>query len=540
MNTYKSKKKNRNKKCAAVKEFDASVLKKSLGETDFVVFDLETTGGNPEKNRITEIFAIYFTGGKLGATFHSLVDPEIPIPPIVRRITGLNNRMLKGSPKIEQVMPLFLEFIGNRVLVSHNILSDLKFVEYYSNKVCNHSIENIFLCTHLLAIKLISESLNKSLSGLASFLNLTTQSCHRATEDAYCTLELFKELCSRLEQSNIYSLEEAIRFQGDLSSFIRMGWKVDPSLVDEVPSATGVLSFYNELDEKIFVISSFDMKRTINDLKKFEIISKSLARIILQSNRISFTRFSHIFSAMMFENEEVRTHSIKYHPSKWHGRFVSAFIFKETDESIEIFIGQMEKNVVHSFGLINDRKYAHYVVKRIADLLDLTCARGRLLVPKTKANLLLSLFKKKLKRYFLIFMLNNFSFRTIFNSKNREVFLASLAQIHALMRFGSLKVSDLFIDTTGFICLKKKSSAVIYPVLNLTCLAPLYIKEDISIWFTSQEGLQLISKLKREKKFSLNLTSLEQVQNANLILWYIHYQAKKGLETEKFISILTL
>src|SRR5438552_3649727 len=69
-------------------------LKASLDQAEYIVFDLETTGGNPEKNGITEIYAIRFKDGIAHDTFGTLVNPQIPIPPIVRRMTGINNKMV--------------------------------------------------------------------------------------------------------------------------------------------------------------------------------------------------------------------------------------------------------------------------------------------------------------------------------------------------------------------------------------------------------------------------------------------------------------
>ena len=91
------------------KKVNLALLEKPLDKINCVVFDIETTGGNPERNGITEIFAIHFVKGKVGATFHSLVDPGIRIPPIVRRMTGITNRMVKKEPVIEEVMPKFLD-----------------------------------------------------------------------------------------------------------------------------------------------------------------------------------------------------------------------------------------------------------------------------------------------------------------------------------------------------------------------------------------------------------------------------------------------
>ena len=98
-------------------------IKLDLEDGRFIVFDIETTGGNPERNGITEICALRYEGGEIVDRMCTLVNPKVPIPPIVRRMTGINDRMVRNAPTIDKVMPEFLEFIGNDVLVSHNTIS---------------------------------------------------------------------------------------------------------------------------------------------------------------------------------------------------------------------------------------------------------------------------------------------------------------------------------------------------------------------------------------------------------------------------------
>ena len=99
-----------------LKRGKVSHLSDTLLKGSFVCFDIETTGGNPERNGITEIFAVRYIDGVEAETFYSMVNPKIPIPPIVRRMTGITNRMVKKEPVIEEVMPKFLEFLKTTYL----------------------------------------------------------------------------------------------------------------------------------------------------------------------------------------------------------------------------------------------------------------------------------------------------------------------------------------------------------------------------------------------------------------------------------------
>src|SRR5664279_3363886 len=101
----------------------------ALREVTFVVVDLETTGGSPQSSAITEIGAVKTRGGEVLGEFQTLVDPGGPIPPFIVALTGITDAMLIAAPRIEQVLPAFLEFLGDAVLVAHNAPFDVGFLK---------------------------------------------------------------------------------------------------------------------------------------------------------------------------------------------------------------------------------------------------------------------------------------------------------------------------------------------------------------------------------------------------------------------------
>src|ERR1041384_3863867 len=105
------------KTIAVQRSFDD--LGTALVDTEFCVFDLETTGGSPEDSRITEIGAVKVKGGEVIGEFATLINPGVPIPPAITYLTGITNAMVYPAPVIDAVLPSFVEFIGNAVLVAH-------------------------------------------------------------------------------------------------------------------------------------------------------------------------------------------------------------------------------------------------------------------------------------------------------------------------------------------------------------------------------------------------------------------------------------
>src|SRR5699024_7727384 len=100
-----------------------------LHEVTFVVVDLETTGGSPSGSAITEIGAVKVRGGQVLGEFQSLVNPGVPVPPMITVLTGITTAMVMQAPPITEVLPAFLEFAHNTVWVAHNARFDVGFLK---------------------------------------------------------------------------------------------------------------------------------------------------------------------------------------------------------------------------------------------------------------------------------------------------------------------------------------------------------------------------------------------------------------------------
>jgi DNA polymerase-3 subunit epsilon len=99
-----------------------------LSEVPFCVLDLETTGGSAASCEITEIGAVRYRGGEVEGTFQTMVNPGVEIPPFITVLTGITHAMVIEAPRIEEALPTFLEFVGDAVIVGHNVRFDLSFL----------------------------------------------------------------------------------------------------------------------------------------------------------------------------------------------------------------------------------------------------------------------------------------------------------------------------------------------------------------------------------------------------------------------------
>ncbi len=215
----------------------------SIDEACFIAYDLETTGGNPSKNSITEICGLRFSAAKIDEEFYTLVNPQMRIPSLVRKMTGITQAMVRDAPTVSQIFPKFLSFIGSHVLISHNASSDIKFVRHYGHQVSGEEVGNFHICTHLLAEKLWPSAKDKSLHGLAKQFGFADSGAHRAREDAQMTFRLWQLIRAELVKMGVSTIQEVIYLQNDLESCIRIGPQFDHSALSQLPAQSGCCSF---------------------------------------------------------------------------------------------------------------------------------------------------------------------------------------------------------------------------------------------------------------------------------------------------------
>lgn len=354
-------------------------VQKPLDDAQYIVFDIETTGGNPEKNGITEIFAIRYARGEVLSTFYSLVNPEIPIPPIVRRMTGIDNKMVRGAPRIQEVMPDFVQFIGNDILVSHNTIGDMKFIRYFAKETTGIELGNFYLCTHLLVEKLAPEAPDKSLRGLAEFFRLAKGELHRAEADAYVTLDLFKVLVGRLKDRAVQRVDEAVRLQGDLESGMRLGWGVQE--IPELSSKPGVFSLHDHEGKTLFVSSAVQLDREVLKLKALDQLPRQLLRLVLKAYAIKVGPSANLFDAMLSECEAKAALELGFPPENWHQRVIQTLFVAKDPGGIRLGLGPVEAGTLHAFGPIRDRRVATEFLDAVAAAFDSKVGRRGLVLP---------------------------------------------------------------------------------------------------------------------------------------------------------------
>ncbi|QYO68159.1 PolC-type DNA polymerase III [Leptolyngbya sp. 7M] len=183
-----------------------------LSSSSFVVIDLETTGAKAPPGRITEIGAYRIAGGCVTDSFHTLIDPEMPIPSFITSLTGITDEMVTGSPIFRDVSDELLEFIGDSVLVAHNVRFDLGFLNFEIGQVYpDYRLANPALCTVQLSRRLLPEIENHKLNTVARHFEIKLENHHRASDDALATAHILLNLLPRLAELGIKDVGSARR-----------------------------------------------------------------------------------------------------------------------------------------------------------------------------------------------------------------------------------------------------------------------------------------------------------------------------------------
>ena len=180
-------------------------LDRPVRERPVVVFDLETTGFSPEKNRIIEIGAVKIVDGKITDRFSQFVNPQEPIPFKIQKLTGISDSMVVGAKTIDLVLPFFLRFCEGCILVGHNVTFDIGFINANAKRLslpCSFTT----LDTLGMARALLPGHAKYTLDAVAKILNVSLENHHRAVDDAACTAGIYLKMLPMLQEQGVFSL----------------------------------------------------------------------------------------------------------------------------------------------------------------------------------------------------------------------------------------------------------------------------------------------------------------------------------------------
>ncbi|HEY5856894.1 MAG TPA: DEDD exonuclease domain-containing protein [Aldersonia sp.] len=281
-----------------------------LRDTTFVVVDLETTGGSASEDAITEIGAVKVRGGEVIGELATLVDPGRDIPSYVVELTGITTAMVMNAPRIERVLPSFLEFAAGAVLVAHNAGFDIGFLRAAAERCQTPWPSFQVLCTVKLARRVLThdEAPSVKLSALASLFKASTQPTHRALDDARATVDVLHELIGRVGNQGVHSYTELVSYLPNVSSTQR----AKRFLAHDLPRTPGVYLFKGPGDEVLYIGTAVNLQRRVRNYFTGSETRGRMKEMISFATRVEHVECAHALEAGVRELRLLVAHAPPY------------------------------------------------------------------------------------------------------------------------------------------------------------------------------------------------------------------------------------
>ncbi|PTR32162.1 DNA polymerase-3 subunit epsilon [Rhodococcus sp. OK519] len=281
-----------------------------LRDITFVVVDLETTGGSSENDAITEIGAVKVRGGEVIGELGTLIDPGRAIPPYIVEITGITTAMVRDAPRIDAILPAFLEFARGAVLVAHNAGFDVGFLKAAAARQGILWPKFQVLCTVKLARRVLGrdEAPSVKLSALATLFGAETTPTHRALDDAKATVDVLHALIGRVGNQGVHSLPELLDYIPKVSAEQR----AKRTLASHLPRSPGVYLFRGPSDEVLYVGTASDLRRRVRTYFTGSETRGRMKEMIALATRIDHVECAHPLEAGVRELRLLRAHVPPY------------------------------------------------------------------------------------------------------------------------------------------------------------------------------------------------------------------------------------
>ena len=304
----------------------------------YAVVDIETTGGQPSGNGITEISILVHDGLKVIDEYETLVNPDQHIPDYIQALTGISNEMVENAPLFSEVASRIYDMLHNKIFVAHNVNFDFSFLKHQLAQ-SGYQLQSKKLCTVRMSRKLLPGHASYSLGKLCSALKINLNNRHRAGGDAAATAILLTMLLEKDTEGVIHqSLHKASKEQV-------LPPNLSKSQIDALPSAPGVYYFKDQKGTIIYIGKAIDIKKRVCSHFAGTKINKQRQDFMRNVYQIDFTICGTELMALILEATEIQ----KYWPEnnralkKFEQKY-AMYAFEDQKGYIRIGIDKYKKN----------------------------------------------------------------------------------------------------------------------------------------------------------------------------------------------------
>lgn len=287
----------------------------------FTAIDIETTGLNPFKNRITEIGMVKICGGVITDEYQRLINPGEFIPPGITALTGITNEMVFNKPEFEQFAAEITQFIGkdslNSAIAGHNVMFDIRFLNASMLRAGYNKIPLPAVCTSRLARRLNRQLPSKSLKSLKKYFGIYARRSHRALDDAKAAAQILTFFIEQLvNEYELETLDELISFQFKKiydNDSISEKFKKLKSKLKSVPEKPGVYYMLNRRNDIIYIGKAKNLKDRLNSYFYHNISHTSKINKLLKSvYNIDWETTGSELSALITESKMIKSYKPKF------------------------------------------------------------------------------------------------------------------------------------------------------------------------------------------------------------------------------------
>ncbi len=265
----------------------------------YAIVDIETTGSYAAGNGITEIGIVIHDGIKVLNFYETLVNPNLPIPFFIQRLTGINNEMVANAPSFCEIAGHVFELLQDKIFVAHNVNFDYSFVKAHL-AVHGYELESKKLCTVRLARKVLPGLAGYSLGKLTTILGINHTQHHRAGGDALATADLLALIIARDTEGVINDMLKGRNSEQYLPAHLPI------EELDKLPPTPGVYYFLNAAGKTIYIGKAKNIRKRVKSHFSNNKIGKQKQDFLRETFRISYKECATELMANILESAEIR------------------------------------------------------------------------------------------------------------------------------------------------------------------------------------------------------------------------------------------
>ncbi len=324
----------------------------------YAIVDIETTGSYAAANGITEISIHVFDGTTVVEKFESLINPGQPIPYYIQAMTGINDKMVAGAPRFEEVAEKIYTLLQDKIFIAHNVNFDYSFIKAHLRE-SGFELNSKKLCTVRLSRKIFPGFPSYSLGKLCQSLGIPIYDRHRAGGDTAATVKVFQLLLQNDKEQHIQKSLQRNSKESVLPP------NVPKEHFDQLPYTPGVYYFHNEKGKVVYVGKANNIRYRVNSHFSNNSQSRQKQNFLQHVHAISYQPCGTELMACILESTEIKKRWPVFNSSqkRWEDVY-GIYLYEDQNGYLRLAIDKNRKrlNPVYTFHYLVD---GHAIIRKL-------------------------------------------------------------------------------------------------------------------------------------------------------------------------------